>query len=193
MLVPKSILAFFTNIILCDGILRANTSSIFVIPSSLVGFITGELLQDAKALTLVATLLCFAKFFQRSGFKITMCYLDNEFETVIPIMHRRSYRFHIKIYPTEEHVSEIDWCIRTIKERARGIITTLPFKRIPQIILIHSVIFNIFWLNFLPPRNGVSNHLCPSAIILSRVQTLPATARLHLGNITKCMVKLLMI
>ena len=72
-----------------------------------------------------------------------MCYLDNEFEAVLPIIQNRKDGFSIEICSAEDHVSEIERCIRTIKERDCGIGTTLPFARIPQILLIHSVFFCI--------------------------------------------------
>ena len=120
-----------------------------------------------KSLSLSA-LLRVGKLLQRRGFSIQMCYLDNQFEPVIPIMDKRSDGFPTELCSAEEHVDVIERCIRTIKERSRCIVTTLPFKRVPQVILIYAIMFTILWLNFLPPRNGVSNRLSPSAIVLGR-------------------------
>ena len=181
MSVPKSILTFFRDIILYGDILHKNTSPIFITTSSPVYFIIGELLKDCKALTLCAALLCVGKLFQCCGFNIQMCYLDNQFEPVIPVINKRSDRFPIKKYSAEEHVNKIKRCIRTIKEQDRCIITTLWFKRISQIILICSIIFTILWLSFLPPRNV---HL---SLFLVGVQMQRVIARLHSDSTVKCL------
>ena len=81
------------------------------------------------------------------------------------MMQKRSDGFPIELCSAGEHVSEIEKCFRTIQERARAVITTLPFSFIPQILLVCAVIFTILWLNFLPPRNGVLNRLSPASII----------------------------
>ena len=60
---------------------------------------------------------------------------------------------------------EIERMIRTVKERVRAILTTLPFKIIPSVIIIHSVIFSVMWINFFPPVGGISEMLSPQAII----------------------------
>jgi phospholipid N-methyltransferase len=56
----------------------------------------------------------------------------------------------VNVTAKEEHVAEIERQHRVIKERARAVIQTLPFKNMPKkmrIALIHNV---VFWLNNIP-------------------------------------------
>jgi len=46
-----------------------------------------------------------------------------------------------------EHVPEIERCIRTIKERVRSIATTLPFERYPPWLIVEMVYNCVFgWI-----------------------------------------------
>jgi hypothetical protein len=101
--------------------------------------------------------------YKKRGFVIDICLMNNEFESVRGILQEQQIQSNI--CAPNEHVPEVERKIRTVKERVRGIITTLPFQTIPTIIIIHAVIFSVMWLNFFPPKEGVSITLSPQAII----------------------------
>ena len=56
----------------------------------------------------------------------------------------------------KEHVSKAESCIRTTKERTRGVIATLPFKRIPRHLKIEFVYFVVLWLNAFLVKSRIS-------------------------------------
>jgi hypothetical protein len=56
----------------------------------------------------------------------------------------------------KEHVPEVEQRIRLIKECGRGILNTLPFKKMPQVILIKLIYHVVLWLNAFPTKTGVS-------------------------------------
>ena len=41
----------------------------------------------------------------------------------------------------------------------------LPFKNIPPIIIIYSVVFSVTWINFFPPGGGISETISPQTIV----------------------------
>eukprot|EP00957_Ditylum_brightwellii_P095192 7249793-Ditylum_brightwellii.AAC.2 len=88
--------------------------------------------------------------------------MDNEFECLRdelkPII--------LNVAAASEHVPEIEQQIWVIKERARAIKCTLPFKKIPTIMIIKIINFAIVWLNAFPPKAGISTTLSPRAIIV---------------------------
>ncbi len=55
----------------------------------------------------------------------------------------------------KEHVSKAERAIRTIKERMRGLVATLPFQHIPQRMKIEFVYFMVLWLNAFPVKNEI--------------------------------------
>ncbi len=73
---------------------------------------------------------------------------------------------HINTTAAKEHVPEIERRIRLIKERGRGILNTLPYKKMPQIILIELIYHVVLWLNAFPAKSGVSETLSPRKIVL---------------------------
>jgi hypothetical protein len=73
---------------------------------------------------------------------------DNEFESIRESME--ALGVVVNVTAKEEHVPEIERQHRVIKEHARAVIQTLPFKNMPKkmrIALIHNV---VFWLNNIP-------------------------------------------
>ncbi len=52
-----------------------------------------------------------------------------------------------------------------IKEPGRGILNTLLYKKMPQIILIKLIYHVVLWLNAFPTKSGVSKMLSPREII----------------------------
>jgi hypothetical protein len=61
-----------------------------------------------------------------------------------------------------EHVAEIERRIRTIKERCRAIMCTLPYKALPNLIIIQLLHFAVMvWLNNMPSATGISTQFSP--------------------------------
>ena len=65
----------------------------------------------------------------------------------------------------KEHVLEVECKIRLIKEQGRGIIHTLPFKKMPRIMLIELIYHVVLWLNAFPAKSGVYEKLSPHKIV----------------------------
>ena len=57
----------------------------------------------------------------------------------------------------DEHVGDIEWYIRTVKERMHAIYNTLPFQKIPARLVIEMAKTAVFWLNTFPAA-GISSH-----------------------------------
>ena len=66
----------------------------------------------------------------------------------------------------KEHVAEAERGICTVKERSRGIRSTLPFSHFPKRVKIELIYFVAFWLNALPVKSGISRKFSPREIIL---------------------------
>jgi hypothetical protein len=56
-----------------------------------------------------------------------------------------------------EYFGKIERCIRVIKERSHGIICTLPYPKLSQMMLIHLLHFIVMWLNNFPIAMGISS------------------------------------
>jgi hypothetical protein len=55
----------------------------------------------------------------------------------------------------DEHISEVERCIHTMKERARSLCDTVPFKRLPGMMIVELVHGRVCRLNSFPSEDGV--------------------------------------
>jgi hypothetical protein len=64
----------------------------------------------------------------------------------------------------QEHVGEIERKIRVIKERARGTFNTLPYKKLPRMMIIELLHFCVMWMNSFPVKSGISEKMEPTGV-----------------------------
>lgn len=83
-------------------------------------------------------------------------------------MLRRSGGVPLNICAPDEHVPEVERAICTVKERIRSVVSTLPLQALPEIMVVHVVLFSAVWLNFFPPQGGIHKVLSPEAIVKGR-------------------------
>jgi hypothetical protein len=88
--------------------------------------------------------------------------MDNKFEPVCE--HVPSANMNTPA--AAEHIAEIEWNIRYIKERAHGILCTLPYPALPTQTLIHLLHFVVMWLNNFPSATGILTHYSPWELIV---------------------------
>ncbi len=74
---------------------------------------------------------------------------------------------HIALNTTvaREHVGKIECKIRVIKERARGTINTLPYKKLPRLMVKELLHFCMMWMNLFPVRSGISDKWSPGELV----------------------------
>ena len=74
---------------------------------------------------------------------------------------------HIALNTTvaREHVGEIEQKIRVTKERARGTINTLPYKKLPRLMVIELLHFCVMWMNSFPVKSGISEKWSPCELV----------------------------
>jgi hypothetical protein len=66
----------------------------------------------------------------------------------------------------KEHVSEAERTIRTLKEQARGLLSTLPLENLPRRMKIEFIYFMVLWMNTFPVKSGVSDKISPRELML---------------------------
>ncbi len=91
----------------------------------------------------------------RGGFQVGTVLMDNEFEKLQNLV----LVLAVNTTAAKEHVPKVKQHIRLIKERGRGILNILPFKKMPQIILVELIYHVVLWLNAFPTKSGVSETL----------------------------------
>jgi hypothetical protein len=88
----------------------------------------------------------------------------------------------LNIASEEEHVPEIERCIRTVKERTRCTYQHTGFERYPPKLIVEMVFLSVFWLNAFPHKNGVSQIISPRTIVTGKHIDYKAHCRIEYGQ-----------
>lgn len=102
----------------------------------------------------------------RRGFRVTLILADNQFESLRDDL--ADLHVHLNITARDEHVPEIERFHRTIQERVRAIYNTLPFKKVPQLLVAEMINHAVYWRNMFPLKGGISTTESPSELVLNR-------------------------
>jgi hypothetical protein len=88
--------------------------------------------------------------------------MDGEFEKIKPLLPI----LECNTTAAKAHVSKAERTIRTLKERTRGLLATLPFSHIPKRMKIEFVYFIVLWLNAFPVKIRISAVYLPRELIV---------------------------
>jgi hypothetical protein len=89
----------------------------------------------------------------------------------------------------KEHVPEVERKIRLIKDWGRGILNTLPFKKMPRLIMLIELVYHVvLWLNALLAKSGVSETLSPCKSIYRHKLDFAKHCKLPFGTTVRFMM-----
>ena len=160
--IPRTLIDINKKVTLAVDVMFVNSVPFLVSVSRTINLITIEHAPKCSATKLGELIHRIARVYARAGFSIQTVLMDNEFEKLkdlVPMLD-------LNIPAASEHVGEIERKIRVIKERTRGLTSTLPYPRLPKQMLIHLLHFVTMWLNNFPTINGLSPDYSPREIIL---------------------------
>ena len=89
--------------------------------------------------------------------------MDGKFGLLHDELNQASINLNIAV--ANKHVLQIEQQIRVIKERVQATCHSLPFKMMPQLMLIKMVYNVVKWINAFPPKGGISEFLSPWTIM----------------------------
>jgi hypothetical protein len=148
------------NIILSKDVMHLMEISFLVTVVRNIRFITATFLPDRKRRTILHALNQVINLFRGRGHVVEevefleyqnpvhMVLADNEF--IVLKEDLENIGICLNIAAKEEHVLEVERQIRVVKERARAIIQTLPYRKIPKKMKVALIQYVIYWLNLLP-------------------------------------------
>jgi hypothetical protein len=128
-----------------------------------IKFGTAEMLKSESNASLLDAIKHVKKAYPTRGFKLTYILADGQFESLRADL--ADLGIALNCVSRDEHVPEIERCIRTVKERTRCNYNMCPFKKLPSRIIIKMVYCSLFWLNMFPPTDGISTTISPRTLI----------------------------
>jgi hypothetical protein len=164
---PSEILETHRDVTLCFDIFFVDRLAfVGTVAQRSLHFLTVEYIKNRTIRTHVFP--CLRKvhnMYKARGFKITMTHADEEFTTLrYPLLELDN--IGLNIAATNEHVTEIERAIRTIKERNRSTVSGLPYKHYPTILKKALVSHAVSLLNMFPHTDGVSAIMSPRTILI---------------------------
>jgi hypothetical protein len=155
------------NVILSIDVMFFTGLSFLITVSRNIRFITATLLQDRKKATIFKAIQQVFRVYQGRGhiindveftqdeIPIHTILADNEFQALKEEIEEVGVT--VNVVAKDEHVPEVERQNRVIKERARAVIQTLPYKKIPRKIRVALIHYVVFWLNNLPKEGQVQS------------------------------------
>jgi hypothetical protein len=158
---PKDIVALNRDVTLTEDVMFVDGLGFLVTASRNIKFTTNEYVPKRSKANLTNSLKKVFEIYSKRGFTIKTALMDREFECM-----RDDIRgVTLNTTATSEHVPEIERKIRVIKERARAIRSTLPFRRMPNRMIVELIKFVVLWRNAFPPSSGISKTYSPRTIM----------------------------
>jgi hypothetical protein len=161
--IPALIMAHYRKIILCVDVMKVNKMPFLVSISRAIKFGTVAWLKNAKADTIMTHIKDIHKIYVKRGFILEIIEVDGQFEPLRGEL--ADMGITLNKCSREEHVPVAERRIRTLKERCRSICNTLPFTKLPGMLVVQMVSTCNFWLNVYPPKDGVSRKINPRELI----------------------------
>jgi hypothetical protein len=122
------------------------------------------------------------QYYLQRGFHIKTVHANGEFVPLKPLIESMPGGPMVNLASANEHVPEIERKIRVVKERCRATRHSLPYERIPKLMMIHIVLNVVKLLNFFPTKVGVSDTLSHKTIISGETLDFKKHLSLQIGD-----------
>jgi hypothetical protein len=105
------------------------------------------------------------KFHLQRDFQITAVHADGEFAPLQALTQAMPGGPRVNLASANKHVPKIERRIRVVKVRCRSARHSLPFNKVPKLLVIHIVFGSVKLLNHFPAKGGISESLSPKTIM----------------------------
>ena len=158
--VPRDFLKLQKNVTLVVDVMFVNNLPFLITLSRNIRYITVEHIKTRTVKRLSKAILRVLRLYGRAGLTVQTALLDIEFE---PVKEPLLNKVVVNTSAAKEHVAEIERCIRTMKEKCRCTVFTLPFTVLPKLVVINIVYHKVMWANAFPNKKGVSKTFPPGS------------------------------
>ena len=180
--VPITIMSRYQEVTVAGDIMFVNKLPFFVTISRHIKFSTSEFLANQKTETILKAIKHVNQTYVKRGFRVATFMMDGQFDRDGLGGELAEIGITLNAVAADEHVPEIERHIRTIKERARSVVTMLPFERFPARIIIELIHYCVFWLNSFPAEGGISDTMSPRGIIVGSVVDYANHCKIEFGT-----------
>ena len=163
--VPKELMMLHKEVYLTVDIFFVNKIPFFLSLSRKISFTAVNHLANRTVPQIFKAFKEIYVYYLQRGFRITTVSADGEFAPLKNIIEMMPGGPRVNLASANKQVPEIERQIRVVKERVRATCHSLPFRKIPKLLVIYMVLISVKMLNFFPPRGGISESLRPKTIM----------------------------
>ncbi len=157
-----SILDWHQPVTLAVDVMFVNGVPFLVSVSRSLNFITVEVTPTRTAKALASKIEQISHLYAQGGLTVGTLLMDNEFKKVPLLIPSLALNTTV----AKEHVPEVKQRIHLIEEIWCSILNTLPFKQMPQAMLIELIYYVVLWLNAFLSKLGILRKLSPHELVL---------------------------
>lgn len=161
--IPSGVMYRHREVTVCFDVMYINGTAFLVSISRALKFCTAEAIQNRRIDTLLVGIKRIKMTYARRGFVVNKAAGDNEFSPLETGLS--GIGVTLNTVSRDEHVPEIERHIRTLKERCRATYNSLPFRRLPNRMIVELVYSMTLWLHAFPARDGVSSTISPRELV----------------------------
>ena len=159
--IPRDFLDRYRDVTLTADVMFVNGLPFLITSSRGINLVTIEFATTRTAANLCKLLNRVVTIYAAAGLKIQTVMMDMEFQPLQDLMPN----IIVNTTAANEHVAEIERRIRVVKERARAIINTLPYPKLPKRMVVELLYFITMWLNSFPVKGGISQKWSPRELL----------------------------
>jgi hypothetical protein len=137
--------------------MKVNKMPFLVTISRAIKFGTIAWLTNKKTYIMLKKITDLHNIYIKSGFMLEIVEVDGQFEPLRGALSELGAT--LNRCSLEKHVPVAERWIHTLKERCWCIYNTLPFKKLPGMMMVQMVSTCNFWLNIFPPKYGISRNI----------------------------------
>jgi hypothetical protein len=152
------------NLTLCMDIMYVWGLPTLTAVDKTIRYRSAEPLDDRTTKSLYSSLDVILREYNKAGHTITSIHCDREFRRMMnPVSDELDVEMNYT--NTDDHVPEAERNNRVLKERVRALANSLPFKKMPKVMIRKAVQHSARQLNLFPAKGGVSKYLSPYTIM----------------------------
>jgi hypothetical protein len=141
--IPWDFVKMHKYLTLVADVMFVNVLPFLVTLSRGISLVTIEYLPSRTAKRLVHTLRRVFRVYGTGGYVIQTTLMDIEFDKLKPMLPEIA----LNTTAAREHEGMVERKISVLKERARGTFNTLPYPKLPKVMVIELMHFCTMWIN----------------------------------------------
>ena len=173
--IPFELKLAHQGIELCADVMYIQKLTFLVTISKNLKFVTIQFIKHRSKEDLIGGIKSVLATYNKAGFQVATLHVDPEFkhiseeleapDLVVNYNEEMPNDLTVNEATAQEHVPEIERCIRVIKERYRALYHRVPYPKMPKVMIKMAAAEVVKWLNMFPPAGGVSEIYSPRAIL----------------------------